>query len=171
MGISIPQQLLTFGQSILLGLSVGILYDLLRPFRLRIPRLASFLDLLYCFMIALSGFLFLLRQGSGELRGFLVLGFSGGMLLFFCALAPLFRPLWDFWADILGLFFHILSIPLLFLKILCKKTVAAGKNLFYFFVKCYTIIRLGKNPVFQRRQREWHKKRKMPAAQDHTPVC
>ena len=32
------QQLLVFGQSILLGLSAGLLYDLLRPFRVRAPR-------------------------------------------------------------------------------------------------------------------------------------
>ena len=32
----ISSQLLVFGQSILLGLSVGLLYDLLRAFRLRL---------------------------------------------------------------------------------------------------------------------------------------
>ena len=39
MGNQVSQQLLIFGQSILLGLALGSLYDLLRPFRLRLPRL------------------------------------------------------------------------------------------------------------------------------------
>ena len=37
MGNQISQQMLTFVQSILLGLAAGVLYDLLRPFRLRRP--------------------------------------------------------------------------------------------------------------------------------------
>ena len=40
----ISQQLLVFVQSILLGLAIGSLYDLLRPFRLRLPRVAPLLD-------------------------------------------------------------------------------------------------------------------------------
>ena len=40
----ISHQLLVFGQSILLGLSIGLLYDLLRPFRLRLPRLTGLLE-------------------------------------------------------------------------------------------------------------------------------
>ena len=35
MGNQVSQQLLVFGQSILLGIAVGVLYDLLRPFRQR----------------------------------------------------------------------------------------------------------------------------------------
>ena len=45
---TVSQQLLTFLWSILLGLAAGLLYDLLRPFRLRLPRLTAALDLLYC---------------------------------------------------------------------------------------------------------------------------
>ena len=35
----VSAQLLLFGQSILLGALLGVLYDLLRAFRLRLPRL------------------------------------------------------------------------------------------------------------------------------------
>ena len=48
---TVSQQLLAFGWSILLGLAVGLLYDLLRPFRLRLPRLTAVLDLLYCLTV------------------------------------------------------------------------------------------------------------------------
>ena len=48
MAVQITAQLRTFGLSILLGLSAGVLYDLLRAIRLRRPRLTGVLDLLYC---------------------------------------------------------------------------------------------------------------------------
>ena len=38
MEIQISRQLALFGQSVLLGLTAGLLYDLLRSFRLRLPR-------------------------------------------------------------------------------------------------------------------------------------
>ena len=62
MGGQATGQLLVFGQSILLGLSAGLLYDLLRPFRLRAPRLTGALDGLYgltvggcCFSFSCAG--------------------------------------------------------------------------------------------------------------------
>ena len=51
MGSPVSAQLLAFGQSILLGLSAGVLYDLLRPFRLRWPRLTGLLDGIYCLTV------------------------------------------------------------------------------------------------------------------------
>jgi len=58
MGNQISQQVLGFGQSILLGLSAGVLYDLLRPFRRRLPRLTGILDTLYCLSLGAAAFLF-----------------------------------------------------------------------------------------------------------------
>lgn len=89
MGNQISQQMLTFVQSILLGLAAGVLYDLLRPFRLRRPGLTALLDAGYCLSVGAGAFLFLLRRGEGELRGFLVLGAVGGAVLFFCAFSHL----------------------------------------------------------------------------------
>ena len=78
MGSPVSVQLLAFGQSILLGLSAGVLYDVLRPFRLRCPRITTLLDGAYCLTVGAVSFLFLLRRADGELRGFLVLGALGG---------------------------------------------------------------------------------------------
>ena len=139
MGSPVSVQLLAFGQSILLGLSAGVLYDVLRPFRLRCPRITTLLDGAYCLTVGAVSFLFLLRRADGELRGFLVLGALGGAVLFFCAFSRLLRPVWDFWADTLACLAHLLSFPLLWLKNFGKKTVRYGKNLFYFAGKCYTI--------------------------------
>ena len=54
MTVQITAQLRTFGLSILLGLSAGVLYDLLRAIRLRWPRLTGALDLLYCLTVGAS---------------------------------------------------------------------------------------------------------------------
>ena len=62
MGNQISQQMLTFVQSILLGLAAGVLYDLLRPFRLRRPSLTALLDAGYCLSVGAGAFLFLLRR-------------------------------------------------------------------------------------------------------------
>ena len=66
MGNQISQQLTTFGQSILLGVAAAVLYDLLRPFRLRLPRFTALLDGAYCLAVGAAAFLFLLRRGEGN---------------------------------------------------------------------------------------------------------
>ena len=82
MGTPVSDQLMAFGQSILLGLSAGVLYDLLRPFRLRRPRLTGWLDGAYWLTVAAASFLLLLRRAYGELRGFLVLLAAVGWQLY-----------------------------------------------------------------------------------------
>ena len=170
MGHQISQQLIAFGQSILLGVSFGVLYDFLRPFRLRSPRFTAWLDLLYCLTLGCTCFLFILRRGNGEIRGFLVLGAAGGAVLFFCIFSQLLRPVWGFWADTLAFFVHLLSFPIFWSKKICKKTVWRGKNLFYFIVKCYTIKKSGGVPRIQRR-RLWPRTQKQPNTHGPGPVC
>ena len=68
----------------LLGLGLGIFYDLLRALRIRF-RLkrwgTGLLDLLFC-MVLLAGFLLLqLRGTDGRLRGYLLLGLGSGFIL------------------------------------------------------------------------------------------
>ena len=126
MGSTVSQQLLTFGWSILLGLAAGLLYDLLRPFRLRLPRLTAVLDLLYCLVVGSAVFLFLLRR-TGELRMYLLLGIAGGAVVFFCAFSAILRPVWDFWVDTLASLLSLAALPLRWLKIFCKKLWVRGK--------------------------------------------
>ena len=54
MEIRISGQLILFGQSVLLGLTAGLLYDLLRAFRLRLPRCAALWDALYCLCVGME---------------------------------------------------------------------------------------------------------------------
>ena len=122
---TVSQQLLAFGWSILLGMAAGVLYDLLRPFRLRLPRLTAWLDLLYCLTVGSAVFLFLLRR-AGELRLYLLLGILGGAVLFFCALSAILRPVWDFWVDTLAQVLALAVLPLGWIKNFCKKMWIRG---------------------------------------------
>ena len=104
MGVQISQQLSAFLASILLGLGLGLVYDLLRAFRLAAPgrRLGCLLDGLYAAAVLAAVFYFTLAFGDGELRLYMVLGALGGGVLFFCLFSPLLRPLWSFWRDSLA---------------------------------------------------------------------
>ena len=128
----VSQQLLVFLRSIVLGLSVGLLYDLLRPFRLRSPRCTGLLDALYCLAAGAAVFRFVLGQARGEARGFYLLGSLGGAVLFFSGLSAPLRPVWTFWADTLAWMAQLLSFPLRWLKNFCKKPSATEKTSFIF---------------------------------------
>ena len=107
----ISVQLVIFGQSVLLGMGTALLYDLLRPLRLRHPRLTFLTDGAYCAVALTAIFLFLLRQVEGVLRLYVLLGLAGGGTLHFTLLSPVLRPVWDFWADTLSLCFHLMAVP------------------------------------------------------------
>ena len=83
----VSQQLMLFARSILLGMGIALVYDLLRPVRQRCPGLLWLLDGAYCLVSALGLGLFLLRQSDGELRLYVLLGAAGGVVLFFSMLS------------------------------------------------------------------------------------
>ncbi|HJB30690.1 MAG TPA: spore cortex biosynthesis protein YabQ [Candidatus Oscillibacter excrementavium] len=139
MGPALAQPLQAFVQSILLGMAAGLLYDLLRAFRLKLPRLTAPLDILYCVTVSGAVFLFTLYRAQGQLRLYLCLGALGGCILFFTVFSPLLRPVWGFWVDTLAFLLHLAAVPLRGAENLCKKIGKHGKNLFYFIRKCYTI--------------------------------
>ena len=76
MAPALSQPLLLFCQAILLGMAAALLYDLLRAFRLRLPRLTSALDILYCMAAGLAVFLFMLRRAQGQLRLYLPVSYT-----------------------------------------------------------------------------------------------
>lgn len=139
----VSQQLMIFARSILLGMGIALVYDLLRPARQRCPALLWMLDGAYCLISALALGLFLLRQGDGELRLYILLGAAGGVVLFFSLLSESLQAVWDFWADTAVVTGHIVVIPLRQMRRLGKKTALSCKNLFYFAEKCYTIRKNG----------------------------
>lgn len=133
MGNCISEQLALFLRSVLLGGVLGLLYDLLRPFR-RLGRgfWNGLLDTVYG-LVAVSGVFFFVMAGDGELRVFILMGILGGAVLFFCLLSHLMRPVWDFWAS-------IFLKPVLWAKNFLVKCWKNFKKLFSFSQKWFTII-------------------------------
>ena len=133
MGVNISQQLLLFLRSVLLGGVLGLLYDLLRPFRRLGGGLwGGLLDAVYGFT-AVSGVFFFVMAGDGELRVFILLGILIGAVLFFCLLSQPLRPLWDFWTA-------ILLTPVRWAEKFLEKWGNFFKKLFSFWKKWFTII-------------------------------
>lgn len=85
MEISVSQQLLEVGLSLLLGFAAGFLYDVFRflrhTFKLRV--VTHILDLLYCIIVSLSLFLLGMAAGNGQQRiGMTAVAFIGGAVYF-----------------------------------------------------------------------------------------
>lgn len=144
MEIYIWQQLLDLGAAMLLGIVCGMIYDLLRPVRLRRrdnKSLTHMVDIVFVLVVLLTVFLFALRIGKGEFRLFMLCGFFAGGTLYFLLLSPLLRPLWDFWAEAAAYFLSLLWKPVAFMGRTAKKIGAAAKKHFHFLRKYATIKR------------------------------
>ncbi|MBQ2698288.1 MAG: spore cortex biosynthesis protein YabQ, partial [Clostridia bacterium] len=85
----IPQQLLLFGQSLLMGAGLALVYDLLRPLRRRIPRFAWAADALFGLAAPAGVFLFVLRRSGGEPRLYVLAGLLLGSAAFFTLISPI----------------------------------------------------------------------------------
>lgn len=130
MGIVITQQLRQFLTSILLGGVLGLLYDLVRPFRAMGGRLWNgALDALLS-VTAVSAVFFFVMAGDGELRLFMLMGALGGAVLFFCLLSRALRPIWAFWFALFALPFHLLWKILKNIAKLCKKLFSFSTSWF-----------------------------------------
>lgn len=139
----ISEQLLAFGEAVLLGLLGGLVYDLLRAVRIRKKKdlvLTHQLDGLYALFLLLGLLWFALKIGKGELRLYMIGGIAIGAVLYFCGLSQLLRPLWDFWVDAAACLLHILWLPFHFFGILCKKLCLFCEKLFLFLQKYATIF-------------------------------
>ncbi|MBQ2739826.1 MAG: hypothetical protein IJF36_06310 [Oscillibacter sp.] len=137
-------------QAVLLGSGVAAVHDMLRPFRLRFRRWSSVLDGGYILGVGISAFAFLLRQGGGELRGFLLAGGLGGAALYTAGASQLLQPVWQFWSDTVVELGRIAALPAKALWTNLKKLIRWMKNLFYFGRKCYTIRKIGFQAQFSK---------------------
>lgn len=149
----ISAQLILFGQSVLLGLSAGFIYDLFGAFRLRRVALTWLWDLLFCFFMATAAFLFLIRCGEGQFRLDTLLGAAGGGVLYFGMLSGFFRSIWPFWVENWAIFVRLLSFPARWIGIFCIFFHKKCKNLFYFAAKCYTMRKIADSsgrPILRR---------------------
>lgn len=138
----VSAQLVSFGQSALLGMMAGVVYDMLRAVRLRRRRsrlLTHLLDSVYVAAVLLVLLIFTLRQGQGELRLYMLMAMLLGVVVYFGALSGLLRPVWAFWMDAAAAFAHLLWTPVAFLLGCGKKFQIYIKKLFYFWRRYATI--------------------------------
>ncbi len=92
MEVALAEQGRRLLSALLLGLGLGLLYDLLRPPRRRFPRLGAPLDMLFGLLAGAAAFVFALSAGGGR-PGLWELGASLlGFLLYLHALSPPLLP-------------------------------------------------------------------------------
>lgn len=140
----VSDQLVTFFRSALLGMMAGVAYDLLRAVRLRRRRsraLTHTLDAVYVLSALTVLFSFVLREGQGELRLYMLLAMVLGFSFYFLLFSAIFRPLWWFWVDVLVSLLKILWAPAGFLLSCGKNFQIYIKKLFYFWRKYATIYK------------------------------
>ena len=89
-------QLLGFFRSFCLGIIYCIFYDFFRALRKSVKHTSLsvfFEDIIYCFTLAVTLFLFLLAVTNGELRGYVFLGVIIGFLICRITVSKLFIKL------------------------------------------------------------------------------
>lgn len=121
MGVDLRAQALSLGLACALGMGLGLLYDLLRPFR----RLSGdpVWDILFCFCAALSAFLFAMRAPDGVFGTGEMLLCLAGLLLWFHALSPSLFP-------VFGIFERAIGAIWIFTQNSGKKVLFSAKKLF-----------------------------------------
>ena len=114
MSISLSGQLLSLAAGLLLGVGVGLLYDLLRQLRLLAPRrwMAEGLDLLFWLLACLALFLCGILFGGGQVRLYMVLWLTLGATAYFAALSGKMRRLLAALTQGIGKIFRVLLAPL-----------------------------------------------------------
>lgn len=135
MGFPLALQAEGFFSSLLLGIVLALLYDLLRALRVHrgaARALTGVLDALYCLLFSLLVFLFSLRVGGGELRLYMIAAALAGALFYFLLAARLLRPLWDFWAEVVFSLCALAAAPLRALKRAYGKLAKLCKRYFLF---------------------------------------
>lgn len=121
--------------SVILGISVTILYDVLRIFRRVIKHkdaLVSIEDLIYWIIVAISVFYMMHTENNGTLRWFAVLGAAVGMILYKKILSNFFiesvSKVLQIVFRYLGKAWRFLSTPLRFVAGKCRKGAHAAGN-------------------------------------------
>jgi spore cortex biosynthesis protein YabQ len=150
MQLPVPLQTLQFLLSAVMGIALGVHYDILRVLRGSRKWLTQLLDLWFCLTTLLLLLLFALYAGQGQFRLFFFLGTGIGAMLWFLTLSRPFR-------FVLGKFFHFLLLPARLLwqgtKKILKKITKMLKNLFSYAEK-WSMIRKDKKQSVQNKQKQ-----------------
>lgn len=115
----VSTQTLLFITCILIGVIMGMLYDLIRIFRKIIPHsnwIVQIEDTIYWIICALIGFAILYMHNYGQIRFFVFIGIILGSIFYLCTFSIIFMKfatwLIDVIKHIIRTLIHILSIPI-----------------------------------------------------------
>ncbi len=141
MEISVSEQALDFLAACLLGVGLGVLYDLFRILRLALWRgrwIVAMEDLLFWMTAAATTFLFQLVNSDGQMRFYILLGELLGFTVYYFTVGALVfrasRLIIDFIKRILRFFYRILIRPFVKLFVFIFRKI---RNLFVHVVsKC-----------------------------------
>jgi spore cortex biosynthesis protein YabQ len=127
-GVAVSAGCLTFLYACMLGVALGILYDVFRILRRALPLPAALVaaqDLLFFFLCAFFSFLFLMAQTDGRIRWFVAVGELLGAVLYHLTVGELVMAvsdliigavrwvlglLWRFVAGVAGLFWRAIRL-------------------------------------------------------------
>lgn len=153
MTIAIEAQALALAASLGIGAMLGLLYDLLRPFRLGASTCREWaLDFLFWIVVTLTVFIFAPVLEDGQIRIYMLLGYFLGAVLYFCFVSKPVRTLCAvvarLWQRVVGLLLRpirwiwsILKAPLAtFFAQIRKK----AKKLFSFVLQWFRIVKIRK---------------------------
>ena len=138
MTVSVTDQALFFAGALVMGAAVGLLYDAFRILRVRVrlPLLGGVLDLLFWLVVTVALFVYTTTAGSGEVRLYIVAAVLLGAAAYFWLLSRWFLKLGYRLADLVGVLWRVLTLPVVFLLRLCKKIGKTAKKSFHYRRKC-----------------------------------
>ena len=133
MTVSVTDQALFFAGALVMGAAVGLLYDAFRILRVRIrlPLLGGVLDLLFWLVVTVALFVYTTTAGSGEVRLYIVAAVLLGAAAYFWLLSRWFLKLGYRLADLVGVLWRVLTLPVVFLLRLCKNRKNRKKSFHY----------------------------------------
>ena len=142
MELPLRLQALQLAAAFALGAALGVVYDLLRALRRRVPALTAAADVLFCLLLLVGLLALALYAGGGLLRLFFFPGIALGAWAYFRTLGRLLLPAFSWVFSAIGRVFHLILAPgKIFLKkcrIFFKKSFASVKKWFTIFstVQC-----------------------------------
>lgn len=119
--IQITQELYCFLGSIAIGIFFGLLYDLFRILRISIPNtLPSIVfleDIIFSILVSICGYFYLLNTQNGKIRGFILIGYVIGFIVYYFSLGivviKLSKVIVKMLTFILSIIYRILVSPIL----------------------------------------------------------
>lgn len=132
MTVDVTLQVRGMCQAVLIGGGLGVVYDLMRVLRRRlpVPGLAGTLDFLFWILATVVLFLFSHRTWGGEIRLYGAAFCLAGGAAYFWGISPLVLKVAFTLADLIRLVLGIFTVPLRLVERLFKRIVKIAKNTF-----------------------------------------